>query len=115
MTVLGAGLWLFADGCSDSLASNSCPNDYPASCPAGAATFATDVAPLIQSRCAFCHEPGKEVPTLDGYANIYGAGTHILMQLTHCPALMPPAPVEPLSTDERRVILSWFACGAMNN
>ena len=37
------------------------------------------------------------------------------MQLTHCPALMPPAPYDPLSTDERRVILSWFACAAMNN
>jgi uncharacterized membrane protein len=37
------------------------------------------------------------------------------MQLTHCPALMPPAPNTPLSSDERRVILSWFACGGMNN
>ena len=110
-----AALWLFAAGCSDSPSAPSCPNDNPASCPAGAATFAADVAPLIQSRCAFCHEPGMEIPTLDGYANIYAAGPHILMQLTHCPALMPPAPFDPLSADERRVILSWFACGAMNN
>jgi len=115
VAIFSAGLWLLSGGCSDAPSSSTCPNDYPASCPAGAATFATDVAPLIQTRCAFCHEPGKELPTLDGYMNIYDAGTHILMQLTHCPALMPPAPFMPLSTDERRVILSWFACGAMNN
>jgi len=28
---------------------------------------------------------------------------------------LPPAPYDPLSTDERRVVLSWFACGAMND
>jgi uncharacterized membrane protein len=110
-----AGGWLLTSGCSSSPSAPSCPNDYPATCPADASTFAADVAPLIQSRCAFCHEPGKELPTLDGYANIYAAGSHILMQLTHCPALMPPAPYDPLSADERRVILSWFACRAMNN
>jgi len=110
-----AALWLLAAGCSGSPSSTSCPDDYPSTCPAGAANFATDVAPLIQSRCAFCHEPGKELPTLDGYNNIYDAGPHILMQLTRCPASMPPAPYDPLSTDERRVILSWFACGAMND
>jgi uncharacterized membrane protein len=115
VAVLAAGICLFAAGCSDSPASNSCPNDYPASCPTGAATFAAGVAPLVQTRCAFCHAPGKELPTLDGYANIYSAGPHILTQLTHCPALMPPAPFQPLSSDERRVILSWFACGAMND
>jgi uncharacterized membrane protein len=110
-----AALWLLAAGCSDSPSSPSCPDDYPSTCPADAATFAADVAPLIQSRCAFCHEPGKERTTLDSYSNIYDAGPHILMQLTHCPASMPPAPYDPLSTDERRVILSWFACRAMNN
>ncbi len=108
-------LCLFSGACSDAPSTPSCPNDYPATCPTGAATFAADVAPLIQARCAYCHVPGKELPTLDSYGNIFDAGSHILMQLTHCPALMPPPPVMPLSADERRVILSWFACGAPNN
>jgi len=110
-----AAAWLFASGCSDAPATSTCPNDYPATCPGGASTFAADVAPLIQTRCAFCHEPGKELPTLDNYGDIFAAGSRILMQLTHCPALMPPAPYPPLSSDERRVVLSWFACGAMEN
>lgn len=52
---------------------------------------------------------------MDTYRNIKMAGPHILMQLTHCPPLMPPPPNLPLSTDERRVILSWLACDAMEN
>jgi uncharacterized membrane protein len=52
---------------------------------------------------------------MDTYGNIETAAPHVPMQLTHCPPLMPPAPNLPLSTDERRVILSWLACGAMEN
>ena len=107
--------WLLASGCSDSPSAPSCPNDYPATCPSDASSFANDVAPLIHGRCTFCHQAGAQVPTLDTYDDVFSNGAHILMQLTHCPALMPPAPYMPLSTDERRVILSWFACGGMNN
>jgi hypothetical protein len=31
------------------------------------------------------------------------------------PGAETPAPYDPLSADERRVILSWLACGAMND
>jgi uncharacterized membrane protein len=105
---------LGGSACSDS-AGATCPNDYPAACPDGASTFAADVAPLMHSRCTTCHGPGQQLPTMDTYANIRTAGPHILMQLTHCPPWMPPAPNAPLSSNERAVILSWLACGAMDN
>jgi uncharacterized membrane protein len=69
----------------------------------------------MHSRCTVCHAPGQQPPTMDTYRNINTAAPHVLMQLTLCPPLMPPAPNLPLSTDERRVILSWLACGAMEN
>ena len=78
-------------------------------------TGALDASERTRLVVQMIQRQSQELPTLDGYTNIYTAGPHILMQLTHCPALMPPAPYDPLSSNERRVILSWFACGAMNN
>jgi hypothetical protein len=118
--VVGIGLFavatalLVAAACSGP-ASTECPNDYSATCPSGASTFAGEVAPLMHDRCTVCHAPGQQMPTMDTYADIRAAAPHILMQLTHCPALMPPAPITPLSPGDRRTILSSLACGAMDN
>ena len=113
-TVLAAFAVIVACG-SPSSSSSTCPNDYPSSCPGDSSTFAADVAPLMQAHCTVCHAPGQQVPTLDTYANIKAAAPHVLTQLNHCPVLMPPPPNPALTADQRKVILSWLACGAMDN
>ena len=104
-------LGLLGDACSGS-SPVACPNDYPSTCPDGASTFAAEVAPLMQGRCAYCHSQAPR-QLLRNYTEIRDAGHVVLMQLVNC--TMPPAPTPPLTADERRVILSWFACGAMDN
>jgi uncharacterized membrane protein len=90
----------------------ACPDDYPSSCPDGAATFAAQVAPLVQTRCVYCHGAGPRTP-LRNYTEIRAAAPVVLMQLMRCS--MPPAPAPPLTTEERRIILGWLACGALDN
>jgi uncharacterized membrane protein len=114
MTSVLALAWLISCGSSGSN-SPACPNDYPAACPSGASAFAAEVQPLMRDHCTVCHAPGQQVPTLDTYANIRAAAPHVLMQLTHCPPLMPPAPNPALTADQRKVILGWLACGAEDN
>jgi uncharacterized membrane protein len=106
---------LMAGGACSDTASIACPNDYPATCPSGASTFAAEVAPLMHGRCTTCHAAGQQLPTMDTYLDIRAAAPGVLMQLTQCPPRMPPAPNPPLSADQRRTILSWLACGATDN
>jgi uncharacterized membrane protein len=113
VVLFAATLWLVLGGACSGSTATECPDDYPATCPDGAATFATDVAPLMQVRCTICHAGGQQVPTLQTYGEISAAAPHVLTQLRDC--AMPPAPRPPLTTDERRVLLSWLACGALDN
>ena len=112
--MIGAALFfsaLLGNACSGSSPA-ACPNDYPSTCPDGASTFAAEVEPLMRGRCLYCHDQAPR-QLLRDYAEIRDAGHVVLMQLVNC--TMPPAPTAPLTADERRVILSWFACGAMDN
>ena len=102
-----------AAGCSSAPATASCPNDSPAACPDAAPSFAADVSPLIHTHCTPCHAAGQQVPTLDTYQEISGAGGKVYTQVFSC--RMPPAPRAPLTSQERQTLLTWFVCGAPNN
>ena len=93
----------------------SCPNDVPATCPVPAATFGAEVLPLIQSRCANCHAPGgvESVRPMQSWEDVQKQKISILAQIHAC--LMPPADQPQLTPDERKVILGWIVCGALNN
>jgi hypothetical protein len=101
-------------GCSGGTP-DTCPQEYPMSCPAPAPSFAADVEPLVQSHCAFCHGPGQQIPRLDTYQDLSMPRTQqkAFFQIQHC--FMPPAPQPPLTAAERDMILSWLVCGAVNN
>jgi len=90
--------------------------DTPVSCPSGTPpSYADDVAPVIAARCGACHAPnGQEPSKLFGtYTQVFAQRTSVLGQLHACK--MPPAGAPTLTSDERRVVLTWLVCGAPNN
>jgi len=92
-----------------------CPNDLPESCPSPEPSFAADVAPVLQERCAPCHSPGglaAERP-LTSYASVHALRSPVLNQVYGCN--MPPSTAEPLAAGERDVLLAWLVCGAKDN
>jgi len=103
-----------------------CPNDIPAACPAQVPSYATDIAPLLQERCAPCHFSGGAAgPTWDlsTYSRVFMVRSAIFTQVSEC--LMPPvggvadAGVEAgapgLSESQRVTLFSWLKCNAPNN
>jgi uncharacterized membrane protein len=113
-TLIAAALLLcgLLTACSSAPSAPACPDDYPSTCPDGGATFAAQVEPLMQTRCVYCHASGQR-QLLRNYTEIRAAAPAVIMQLMRCS--MPPAPVQPLTTEERRVLLGWLACGALDN
>jgi uncharacterized membrane protein len=82
-------------------------------------SYATDVAPLVQLRCAPCHFPGPagiefSVHPLDTYAHLKPQAIDVITQI-RCPAKMPPAGAPPLTDDETTTLLEWLYCAAPDN
>jgi uncharacterized membrane protein len=107
-------------GCGSSPATTepTCPNDTPTACPSPAPSYATDVAPILQSRCVPCHGPGgvEAARPFDTYANITRAADNPNRMLTQIHAcLMPPAGQPPLTSAERKAILGWIVCMTPDN
>lgn len=93
----------------------SCPNDLPASCPVPAPTWATDVAPVIEARCATCHATGgiaADKP-LTSHAEVFARKGAVLNQVHACK--MPQAGSPQLTAAERAAVLGWLVCGAPND
>jgi uncharacterized membrane protein len=117
--LLVAGLVMAAQafGCGSPDPVTNCPNDLPMSCPSPAPSFAGEVNAIIQDRCATCHAPGQQSPTLpmQTYDQILALALHrgMLNQVSTC--RMPLAGGPPLTTDERQVLMAWLVCGAPNN
>jgi len=111
------------------------PGSAPAASTGKAATFAADVLPLLQSRCAAqCHNPQAAKAMGDWDATTYDALMHTGK---HAPVVRPgdpagslliqklrgtqsegaPMPLggNPLSEEEIRTIESWIAAGAKND
>jgi hypothetical protein len=94
----------------------SCPRDLPPSCPTPEPSWASDVRPLVDSKCNACHGVGGieqsrfDFSTYQGVHNLSGS---ILDNVYRC--LMPPPDAGALSVAERRVLLGWLVCAAPNN
>ena len=104
-----------SSGDTDSGGIVDCPDDIPASCRAGAPTYAKDVSPIIQSSCAVCHAPGGRVPDRQfvTYDQIYAQRGAILSQVNAC--RMPPREGTALAPEARKALLAWLVCGAKND
>jgi uncharacterized membrane protein len=78
-------------------------------------SFASEIGPLISSRCAVCHTPGGQSADrlLTSYAQIFALRSSVLNQVYACK--MPKAGAAPLSASERAALLAWLVCGAPMN
>jgi uncharacterized membrane protein len=86
----------------------------PFDCTAVNATFANDVQPIIQAKCAGCHSgasPDAGV-SLSNYSQISSNKTGV-RQTAIVNKSMPPS--GPLSNDEMTKIQCWIDAGAPNN
>ena len=80
------------------------------------ASFAADIAPIIQTRCAIsgCHVDGGIAPfTLNGYAEISVRATRIKVRTGA--GTMPPAGKTGLSQLQVDLIAAWVDAGAQDN
>ncbi len=93
-----------------------------ASTPAASPTFTRDVAPILQQKCAGCHQTGGVAPfALDSTRGISSRASLIASAVQA--GLMPPWPPGPrspayvgdgdrtLSSEERATILAWARAG----
>ncbi len=88
---------------------------YTPDCSGGAKSFATDVSPLIASRCAIsgCHAPGSQngPGPLTNYNEVNAAKSRIRTAVAN--GTMPRNSV--MTDDDRNKIVCWIDAGAANN
>ena len=80
------------------------------------ATFAADIAPIIQTRCAIsgCHVTGGAAPfTMNNYAQISANAARIKARTQA--GTMPPAGRTGLSQLQVDLIAAWVDAGALDN
>jgi hypothetical protein len=113
-------LWLLVvcaaplGGCDGGAPAVNCPM-VSSSCPSPPPSYATDVVPIIQQRCAPCHSPSGVEPSrpYQTYTDVKKVQIDILIQVRDCKMPKPGAP--PLSDDERTTLLGWLFCDGPNN
>jgi hypothetical protein len=106
-------LLVLLGGCGPS--APACPM-LDQTCPAAEPSYATDVAPIIQSKCTpGCHMPGgtEAIRDLTTYSKVFSQRTSVLSQVFDC--LMPPAGSPDMTDQERAAVVAWLVCGAQNN
>jgi hypothetical protein len=93
----------------------TCPRDTPSSCPMPAPSYATDVAPILETYCNDCHSPTGQAPDrpLQTYAEVFSRRTTVLSEVAGC--VMPPPDFPQPTEAERVTLLGWLACSAPNN
>jgi hypothetical protein len=98
--------------------------DFPLSAPARKAqiSYAKDVAPVIQAKCAVCHQPGGLGPMpLTRYEEIKAFAPMIreALRTKRMPPFQPDitvghwAPNEGLSSEQLRTLVHWVEAGAL--
>lgn len=99
----------------------ACSASTPATPTGPAASFKTEVAPLLAQNCQGCHAPGGQgsedlvIFSPDGavnYDNVSRAAGNILRNTR---SGKMPRGRSPLSADQVAIIQSWQAAGAPNN
>lgn len=115
---LGAlALVLLVLGCTTSPGTNDAAMCTPvtAGCPSTPPSYASDIAPLIGSRCVVCHFPGTTIAPSDlsTYDQVRRQGGTALGMVQSC--LMPPPDAGVLGEAERTELVEWLRCGAPNN
>ncbi len=89
--------------------------------PDASLTWASDIAPIMEQRCASCHQPNTEAPfALLKYEDV--AANAEMIAETVADERMPPWYADPsiegfandrsMTDDEKRTILEWVAAGA---
>lgn len=95
----------------------ACPSDLPSNtaCASELPSYEREVAPIIEQRCATCHFPGntQSGDVFDEYDDVYSRRQTVLTRVYSC--VMPPEGAAPLTSEQRRTLLSWFVCGAPQN
>lgn len=84
---------------------DSTTGSYTPNCNGGAKSYAGDVAPLIQSYCAGCH---NEYST---YAGLSASATQVRSEIVS--GRMPEGTT--LSSTQKDAIVCWIDNGALNN
>jgi hypothetical protein len=109
--------WLVAAGCSSPMTGGTCDAPVGATCPDPAPSYATEIAPILQTYCVRCHSPGgqefnKPLTSWTEVNSRYGA----VLQQVFFFCEMPPS-AEPQLTDpaSRAALLGWLECMAPNN
>jgi hypothetical protein len=92
------GLWT---GCSK----DSTTNPYTPSCNGTTKSYKTDVAPIIESACAGCHQ------NFSNYSQLYASRNSVRSMVVS--GQMPQ--VKSLSTTQKDAIICWIDNGATNN
>lgn len=103
-------------GCSESSSGGDCSSvSIPASCPTTTPSYATDVAPILQTYCVNCHSAGGQEPNklLDTQASVAALSNDVANEVAGCS--MPPADDAQPTAAQRQLILDWLTCGAPNN
>lgn len=92
------GLWT-------SCSKDSTTNTYTPSCNGTVKSYKTDVAPIIESACASCHQ------NFGNYSNLYSVRFSVRSQVVS--GNMPQNGV--LSSTQKDAIACWIDSGAPNN
>jgi hypothetical protein len=115
---LVAGAFACSDGGDGTDGGTMCPTDPLPDCSvAGAPSFAGEIEPLIELRCAsLCHHPGgvAQSKPFTSYDEVYARWPAILRQVYACRMPPPDAGVPALEPSERASLLLWLRCEAPN-
>lgn len=91
-----------------------CSGETVSSCPSeGSVTYEADIKQILDAKCTDgCHTPGGEESgtRIDSYSTAKVRAQTIRRQVEGC--AMPPSDEPLLSDEERRLLLTWIACGA---
>lgn len=98
-----------------SVDSSACPSYAPASCASSVPSWRGQLAPVVQSRCASCHQPGGPAARwpLTSRAEVVLFQSPSLLRVSRCD--MPPSASPPLSRSEHAALVTWLSCGAPDN
>lgn len=96
-----------SDGPADA---GTCSKEVPDACVQPSPTFTKDVLPIIQARCGSCHAADAGQWPLDEYQYVIDWEPSFVGDVVGC--TMPPADAGiTMTSEERAVLLDWFACG----